>query len=160
MKEFKPYVYEVYGLPISYAKLTYKDTQLISVKQLDIAKKIHRAPTKGLLAIQGCAGAVVNQLLETKKVRGIDFLARSSAAFDVFSNPSSEVIVLYNVGSEVSTNHKVSGLVLLNIVKHYSNKNTLLVIETNLTKADLLSRYDLKVTNFIKILPKLEDAWV
>ena len=156
----KPYLYGIYGLPPSYADVTYKETDLIPIKQLDLAKKIANAPNKGTLTIQGSAAAVVNQLIEDRKIRGIDFLDRDNAAFEAFDNPSADVVVLYNVGSEVSLKGTVPGMVLGKIVKHYSNRKTLLIIETKYTKAKLLERYDFAATNFIKILLKPEKAWL
>lgn len=152
-------IYGIYGLPPSYHGITYGDTQLVSVKQEQLREKVSNAPNSGTLTVQGTAAPIVNQLLKTRKVRGIDFVERSTSAFDQHTNPHAEVVVLYGVGSEVSMNGKVSGLVLRNLVEYYRNRKTLLVIETHLSKQELLSRYDFKVTNFMKILRKEEEIW-
>ena len=151
----------LYNLPKTYKNITYKDTGLVKVKQEDIQDKISRAPLKGTLTITGIAAPVVNQLIDSGlKVRGINFLDRSSTAFEQHENPHANIVVLYNVGNEVSLNSKVSGMVLRNIIKHYESKNTLLIIETDLSKGDLLSRYDFRVTNYIRI-PKVDEAvWI
>ncbi len=155
------YLYDIYGLPTAYCNVSYKDTALIAVKQEEIQGKIANAPSKGLLAIQGNAAPIINQMLEAgKKVRGINFLERSADAFGIFENPAASVVVIYNVGSEISVNTKVSSLVLKNILKNYSNSNTLVIIETHLTKSELLSNYHVQAVNFIKIANKEEESWV
>lgn len=151
---------ELYNLPKSYSGISYSDTKLSKVMQKNIEEKVARAPNKGTLTIHGTAAPVVNQLISAgRKVRGIDFLERSADAFTMHHNPESNIVVLYNVGTEVSLNTKVGGMVLKSIIKHYAERNTLLIIETDLTKTDLLSRYDFHVTNAFKIPPKEEELW-
>jgi len=151
----------VYGLPVAYAGKTYNDTGLTKAKAKEIEGKITKAPSKGTLTINGTAAPIVNQFInDGRKVRGVDFTVINSKAFEEFSLPVSSVVLLYNVGVEVSTNFKISGQVFRKILKFYSEKNTLLIIETDLTKTELLSRYDFRVTNFIKIPQKEEEIWV
>lgn len=157
----KSAVLRVYGLPTSYDGITYSDTMLGIAKQKDIPAKISTAPNRGTLVIQGTAAPIINQFIEEgRKVRGINFIERSGAAFDVFPNPAANVVLLYGLGSEVSLNSKVSGMVFRNIVEHYAEKQTLLVIETYLPKTELLSRYDFRVSNFIKVEKKQEESWI
>ena len=156
----KKTLYTIYNLPIVYAEIGYEDTALIKVKQEHIEELIPKAPYSGTLTIQGTAAPVVNQLMEQRSVRGIDFNVRSEDPWGTHQNPSADVVVLYNVGSEVAMKGTVGGLVLANIVKYYSNRRTLLVIETNMNKMELLHRYDFKATNFIKIEKKPEDVWI
>lgn len=154
-------VLSIYGLPVSYVNVEYKDTGLAKVKVESIPASISRAPNKGTLTIQGTAAPIVNQLLNDKrKVRGIDFITLSATAFEDHALPLADVVVLYNLGTEVSTNFKVSSQVFRKVVKNYSEKPTLLIIETDLTKMELLSRYDFRVTNFLKIPPKEEEIWI
>jgi hypothetical protein len=154
-------LYKVYNLPDSYFGIGYKDTKLSAARQEVIAGKIENVPSKGTLVIQGTAAPVVNQLLTTdKKIRGICFTERSQSAFETYQNPAANIIVLYDVGMEVTLNSKVSGMVLNSILKHYSGRNTLVIIETHLTKTELLSKYDLNVVNFIKIELKAQEAWI
>jgi len=151
----------VYGLPVSYAGKTYTDTGLPKVKQAEIPKKISRAPSKGTLTIQGTAAPIINQFIKDgRRVRGTDFIELSGNAFEDLQLPVADVVLLHNVGVEVSTNFKISGQVFRKVLKFYSEKPTLLVIETDLSKTDLLSRYDFRVTNFIKIPVKSEELWV
>ena len=103
---------------------------------------------------------VVNQLIKDRKIRGIDFVYRSNTAFDNHVNPISEVIVVYGVGTEVSTNRRVSGMVLQNIIKFYHKKGALVIIETDFTKHEMLSNYDVKAPNFIKIEMPEEKSWI
>ena len=155
------HLYRIYGLPVSYQNVRYSDTVLSKIKQQDIMDKIARAPNRGLLAIQGTAAPVVNQLLEAnRKTRGIDFIEVSATAFENHLFPLASVVVLYNVGSEVSTNFNISGQVLRKIIKFYNENNTLLIIETDLAKSELLRRYDVNIVNFIKLQPKPEEAWI
>ncbi len=151
----------IYGLPVSYANKGYCDTGLAKIKVEDLPKKVANAPNSGTLTLQGTAAPVVNQLLLAgRKVRGVDFIKLSATAFEEHPLPVTSVVVLYNVGVEVSTNFKISGQVLRKVIKFYSEKQTLLIIETDLAKTELLSRYDFRTTNFIKIPPKEEEIWV
>lgn len=155
------YLYGLYELPPSYHGAVYENTALIKVKQEDIYNKVANAPQKGLLVIQGNAGPVINQLLEAKrKVRGIDFLPRCADAFGTFDNPLANVVLIYNVGSEISVSSKVTALILKNILKSYANSSTLVILETHLTKSELQNNYHIDVVNFIKIQNKEESAWI
>jgi len=151
----------IYGLPVTYAGKTYNDTGLAKIKIETLPKMIGNAPSTGTLTIQGTAAPIVNQLISDKrKVRGVNFISLSATAFEDHSLPVANVVVLYNVGVEVSTNFKISGQVFRKVLKFYANKQTLLIIETDLGKTDLLSRYDFRTTNYIKIPPKQEEIWV
>jgi hypothetical protein len=154
-------VYTVYGLPTTYHGIGYADTGISKAKQEDLEKKVPSAPMSGTLVVQGLAAPIINQFITLgKKVRGIDFLKFSASAFDEHQYPVADVVVLYNVGVEVSTNFSISGQVFRKILKQYSEHKTLLIIETNLGKTDLLSRYDFRVVNFVKIDKKPEDVWI
>jgi len=154
-------LFEIYGLPSAYADMSYEDTGLSKVKQEGIKKTIERAPAKGTLTIQGTAGPIVTQLINNgRKVRGIDFIAFSSNAFAEHTMPISDVVLLYNVGIEVSTNFNISKQVFAKIRKYYTERNVLLIIETDLGKTDLLSKYDFRVTNFLRVPNKEETIWV
>ena len=151
----------IYGLPVSYAGKGYHDTGLVKTKIETLPDKVANAPNNGTLTIQGTAAPVINQLLDLgKKVRGVDFIQLSATAFEQHDLPVTPVVLLYNVGIEVSTNFRISGQVLRKVIKFYSEKRTLLILESDLTKTELLSRYDFRVTNFIKIPPKEEEIWL
>ncbi len=151
----------IYGLPITYAGKSYSDTGLAKIKIETLPKTISNAPSTGTLTIQGTAAPVVNQLIaDGRKVRGVNFISLSATAFEDHNLPISSVVVLYNVGVEVSTNFKISGQVFRKVLKFYAGKQTLLIIETDLGKTDLLSRYDFRTTNYIKIPQQQEEIWV
>lgn len=151
----------IYGLPPSYASVTYKDTGLVQVRQEQLEAKVSKAPNSGSLTVTGTAAPLATQLIkEGRTVRGINFLDRSSTAFDIHQNPQANIVVLYNVGVEVSLNSKVSGMVLNSIVQHYSERPTLLIIETKLSGKELLQRYDFRITNHVSIPKKDEDIWI
>lgn len=153
--------YLVYGLPTSYKDIGYSETGLPKAKQLELQDKIPRAPSTGTLTIQGSAACVINHFIDLKrKVRGLDFTKLASTAFEEHNYPQSDVVLLYNVGIEVSVNTKVSSMVLQKVLKYYNGRPTLLVIETKYTKSQMLSQYDFNVTNFIKIPEKAEEIWV
>ena len=153
---------QVYGLPASYAEQTYESVGLSDLQQKRFTSIIARAPSTGLLAVKGEAGPVINQLMQQgRSVRGIDFAKRSSKAFEDFQNPVARVVVLYNVGLEVSVNHTISAKVLRNLLKFYKHQNTLVILETPMTKSQLLSTYDLRVANAITIAADIEEeVWV
>lgn len=154
-------ILSVYGLPPAYADIGYGDTCLSKAKQDHLEAKVPTAPNKGTLTVTGTAAPIVNQLIGLKRVvRGINFLDRSTTAFEAHENPKANVVVLFNVGMEVSLNAKVSGMVLRSIVQHYAEQPTLLIIETKLSRTELLSRYDFRVANHT-IIPKKEDeSWL
>ena len=161
MAEMHATLLSIYGLPAGYFGISYKDMDMSATRQDAITKKIKNAPNDGTLTVQGTAAPIVNQLLtQGRKIRGISFTERSSTAFETHQNPTADVVVLYDVGAEVSLNGKVSGMVLANIVKYYSSRKTLLIIETDMTKTALLSRYDFNTTNFIKIIKKEKENWI
>lgn len=151
----------IYGLPVSYAGKDYSDTGLAQIKIETLPKTIANAPSTGTLTIQGTAAPVINQLItDGRKVRGVNFVTLSATAFEDHILPVASVVLLHNVGTEVSTNFKISGQVFRKVLKFYADKQTLLVIETDLGKTDLLSRYDFRTTNYIKIPKQQEDIWV
>lgn len=155
------YKLSMYNLPQCYGNMTYDSIDISSVKAKDLEEKITRAPRAGLLVIKGTAGPVVNQLLAMeRRVRGIDFIEMNNDAFGVHEFPSAEVVVVYNVGFEVSTKFSVSGMVLQKLIQYYKDRRTLVILETKLSKTDLLTKYDLSVTNFIALPEKSEEKWI
>ena len=148
------------GLPTAYVGITYEGTALSKVKQNSIKGKIDNAPRKGSLVIQGTAAPIVNHLMQKRKVRGIDFIELTTNAFAEHVLPMAEVILLYNVGVEVSTNYSISSQIFNKVRKYYAGKSVLLIIETDLGKTDLLHKYDFRVTNFLRVPIKEEEVWV
>jgi hypothetical protein len=101
------------------------------------------------------------QLLNAgKKVRGVDFISLASTAFEHHILPVADVVLLHNVGMEVSVNFNVSKQVFTKVRKFYSERNVLLVMETELTKQELSSKYDYLPVNYLKLVPKSEETWV
>lgn len=151
----------LYGLPVSYTDSSYTSTSLSKTQQAKIQASIAAAPKAGLLVIQGTAAPIVAQLQDIgRQVRGIDFSKRTMAAFEQHMNPPADVIIIYNIGFEITMNSNVSKKVLASLIKHYQEQRSLIILETRLTKAEMLSTYDMSITNFIKILPKDDDTWV
>jgi hypothetical protein len=152
---------KAYGLPTAYADITWEHTNL-SLGREDILKdKTAKAPRAGLVVIRGTAAPMVLQLLdEGRTARGISFTERCGAAFDTFENPIADVVVVYGVGDEISVSGKVTGQILRNLVQYYKAKKVLLILETTLTKSDILKTYDINAINFLSIGIKEEEKWV
>jgi len=156
-----PLLYKHYNIPTSYIGVTYSDTDLSKAKQEHIETKVKSAPKKGTLVVRGTAAPIINQLLDAGRiVQGIDFVERSSSAFDTHYNPSADVIILYGLGLEISVNHNVSRQVLQNILAYYAKRDTLVVIETGLTKSELRNNYDFIPVNFLQVPEAAEESWV
>jgi len=154
-------IYTYYHIPTSYLGISYCDTALSKAKQQDLETKISQAPKKGTLVVRGTAAPVINQLVEQDRlVTGIDFVQRSQTAFELHDNPKADVILIYGLGSEISVNHNVSRQVLQNLLAYYSKTDTLVVIETQLTKSDLRNNYDFIPTNFLTIQEQPEEVWI
>jgi hypothetical protein len=154
-------VYKHYNIPISYIGQTFKGTTMSGVKATRLKDKIKNAPKRGTLVVKGSAGPVINQLIEDgRTVTGIDFSERASTAFEQHQNPKTEVLLLYNVGNEITVNYNVSRQVLKSILKYYQHTDTLVVIETEFTKTELRNNYDFTPVNYIVIETLEEDSWV
>jgi len=161
MRKFLETKLKMYNLPISYAEITFEDTELTAKRKKDLPELIEKAPVRGILYVQGTAAPIVNQLLtKGKAVRGIDFTERSSSAFEQHQNPECAIVVIYNLGAEITVNYHVPQKVINNILKHYSTRDTLIIVETDLSKNDLLNRYDINAVNYIKIPRKTEERWI
>lgn len=158
---FQAVVYPLYGLPSYYAGLTFAHTGLSKAQQERFTKSIENAPPTGVLAIRGMAAPVVNLLLEQKrKVRGIDFTVRSQNAFEEHQNPAAEVIVIYNVGVEITGNSNISKKILRSLIQYYKERQTLVIIESTLGKSDFRLQYDIDIANFITIPEAAEAQWI
>lgn len=152
--------YQAYGLPSNYLGMTYETTALPKVKQEEIRSKIEHAPRSGTLYVKGTAAPIVNQLLSNRSVRGLSFYDLCGTAFEQHQYPRAGVVVVLGVGDEISINTKVSSLVLNSILKSYAKRQTLLIIETGLTKTQLLEKYSVDAVNFIQIPQIKEKQWI
>ena len=155
------FVYKHYGIPISYLGVDYDDLDMPKAKETSLRGKIKNAPQKGTLFIRGTAAPVINQLFtQGRTIKGINFMARSETAFERHMNPQADVILIYNVGSEISMNRQVSRQVLQAILKYYTSGVTLVIVETSFTKSELLHNYDISASNFLTLQEKKEEVWI
>ncbi len=155
------FTYKHYHIPITYIGMKYSDLNVSKVKADKIATSVSKAPIKGLLVIKGSAGPIINQLCEDgRSIRGIDFTDRSNTAFEKHNNPEAAVVLIHSIGAEVTTNYNISRQVLQALLKFYSRRQTLVVLETSFGKSELRSNYDLTPNNYIILDEKEEEAWV
>jgi len=153
--------YTHFGIPVTYIGVTYKDLDVSSIKAKHLEGKMKQAPPQGLLVIQGSAAPVINQLhKQGRSMRGIDFIVRAGEAFEPHEEPKADVILIYNVGAEVSMKSIISGKVLNALLKHYASRRTLVVLETHLTKSELRHNYDINVSNYVTLNRKPDEVWV
>lgn len=152
--------YKHYHIPTSYIGLGYSDMNISKAKAMNLEDKLSQAPPKGLLVIKGNAAPIVNQLFQSRTTRGIDFTERSNSAFGTHINPEADVVVIHSVGEEVTTNYSISSQVLHALLKFYKRRNTLVIVETHFTKAELRNNYDLLPTNFLVLEDKADEVFI
>ena len=156
-----PLTYKHYGIPVSYIGCSYKDLELSATRAKSLEKKLKAAPKSGLLVVKGVAAPVINQQVELgKSVAGINFAERSNSAFESFTNPKADIILVYGIGDEVTTNYNISRQVLNGILAYYKHRDTLVVIETVFGKTELRNNYDLTPTNFLTLEEKPEVSFL
>jgi len=154
-------IYKHLNIPTHYASIEWDDTTLVAVKKNMYLEKFKNPPKRGLVGVTGTAAPIVNSLYSLgKKLLGIDFTTRSSTAFESHTNPSCDVVVIYSIGDEVSVNHNITGQVLRGIISAYQSKNTLVVLESRLTKSEMRTRYDVDIVNHVNLKLKPEDTWL
>jgi len=155
-------LYKLYGVPVTYLDTDYSDVAISKVKATHLQKKMKDAPTKGLLIVKGNAGPIVNQLYKQgRTMRGIDFPKRSQDdAFSYHDNPEADMVIIFGVGCEVTTNYRITSQVLNALIRHYSTRQTLVIIETHFTKSELRDKYDLTPGNFIALENKPEEVFI
>ena len=156
-------LYQLRGLPIYYFGLTYSDTKLPQLKYEALQLKIAKAPTSGVLLVSGCAAPIVNQLMETRKVMGVDFIEYYEERFtdkESSTLPNAPVVVLYGVGSEPARNSEYAARLLQSIIGQYKSSETLLIIETELTKSNFMTKYGIDIKNSVVVPLKEEEAWI
>ncbi len=98
--------YRHYGIPTTYVGITYNDLNITAPRLKRLTASIKQAPISGLLIVKGNAAPIINQLFESRTIRGIDFMKRAGNAFEQHTNPEAEVIIIYSVGSEITLNYK------------------------------------------------------
>lgn len=156
-------VYSTLGLPTSYFGIGYEQTKLPAVKAQDIKAKIAKAPASGVLLISGCAGPVVNQLLEMgkRKIVGLsfsDFYQSKLSNEESMSTPMASVVVIHGIGSEPANNTQFASKVLNSLLGNY--KSCLVILETDKTVNNFQVAYSLSVANVLTI-PELDtERWV
>lgn len=154
---------KAYSLPASFDSVDYAATGLSKPRQGILHKKVAEAPMSGSLFVQGTAAPVINQLLDMgRKTRGIDFVdyVRNTFSDESLSLLEADVVLLYGVGNELSTNTNFSGKVLRHIITHYKKRGTLLVVESPLTASNVMTSYDVTFTNKTVIPETAEASWI
>jgi len=152
---------KLYNIPQSFGSIGWEDVIISAARRKDLRAKFALTPQAGLLVVQGTAAPVIKMLHEQdRSIRGIDFMGRVEKAFESHSNPIADVVLIYNVGKEISINSPLPKKVLKSLVTYYQERAILLVIQTDFTKADLLRQYDVHATNFVKLMQKEGEAWI
>lgn len=156
--------YSILGLPAHYHGITYEDTKLVPTRQKAIEESINRAPSSGLLLVSGTASPIVNQCISMgKKTIGISFPELFDERFnsgDNDSHPNSPVVLVFDVGLEAAKSKEFSATILNSIISYYKSRETLLIIETQLTPSNFVTTYGLSIKNTLTIPQKEEEAWV
>jgi len=151
------------GLPQYYAGLSYADTKLVPTKQKAMQESMSRAPSSGTLLVSGCSAPIINQFIdEDKKCFGLSF---PELFEDRFSDgdttyPNGAVILIYDIGMEPAKNKEFSATIINSIISYYKARETLLILETQLTPSNFSTTYGLTVKNTVTIQLKEEEAWV
>ena len=154
-------VYKHFKIPVTYIDVDYEDLDISKTKAAHLRGKMKSAPPKGLLFIKGSAAPVVNQLYgQGRSIRGINFVEHSDDAFGTHAYPTADVVLIYNLGSEVSTNYNVSRQVLQKLLRYYKSQNTLVVVETHFAKSEVLHNYDVSTGNFLTLDDRADDVWI
>jgi hypothetical protein len=155
--------YSFLGLPQYYAGLSYSDTKLVPTKQKALQESMARAPTTGTLLVSGCSAPIINQFIELdKKCVGLSF---PELFDDRFSDgdttyPNSPVVLIYDIGMEPAKNKEFSATIINSIISYYKARDTLLLLETQLTPSNFSTTYGLTVKNIVSIQMKEEESWV
>ncbi len=154
-------VYRHFNLPVSYVKMSWDSLDVTKVRVKHLIEKLKSAPKRGLLVIRGCAAPIINQQVSLdKSVIGIDFPERANKAFETIKNPRADIILIYGVGDEVTTNYNISRQVLQAILAYYKTQDTLVVLETKFTLSELRTNYDLHPSNFLNLQEKEEKSFL
>jgi len=155
--------YSILGLPQFYCGITYSDTKLVPTKQKSLEESIAKAPSSGILLISGCSAPIVNQLFELdRKVVGISFPESFDDRFSSndTSYPNSPVVLLYDIGLEAAKDKAYSTTILNSIISYYRARDTLLLLETQLTPSNFQTTYGLSIKNTIIIPLREEESWL
>lgn len=154
----------VLGIPGHYHGVTYKDTKLVPTRQKAIEESIGRAPSSGVLLVSGTAAPIVNQFITIgKKTIGISFPELFDDRFnsgDNDSHPNASVVLLYDIGLEAAKSKEFSATILNSIISYYKSRETLLILETQLSVSNFTTTYGLSIKNTLSIPIKEEEAWV
>lgn len=153
--------YQMLGLPTNYHNMTFKDTKLSEVKALDIEKKIAKAPASGVLLVSGTAGPIVNILMATRKVVGLDFSEFYQSKLsneESMETPRGAVVVIYGIGTEPANSSQFASKLLNSLLGSY--KSSLVILETDKTPNNFQTTYSLVVANTLTA-PELDvEKWV
>lgn len=145
-----------------------QDTQLedtkIPAKNIQALRdKIAKAPKKGVIVVTGTCCPIVNELFnDGRTIVGFSFSeyydARFSSENEVDKPKPAKVVVLRSVGKEPAKNFEYSTKLIQGIMEYYAN--SLLIIETHLTKNAFETTYGIIVANHVSLLKKEEEPWL
>jgi hypothetical protein len=159
MQKIHPTAYAIYGIPSIYANQSWDDIDLPKPER-ERLEKAFANPIPSVVHIQGTAAPVVNSLiLSGKSVYGININDRLTDAFGDHTNSKADVVLIHNIGSYTGK-FEIASNVLKQIIQHYRNLDTLVLLQSNESWTYLRDNYGVAVVNKVKLPLAKEQAWV
>jgi len=152
-----------FGMPRSWYKENREEYNISEERFNTLLQKLKNLPEKPIsIYIQNVCSIFVKELLDTYKVRGIDFAEYFKAVFEneKYEIPQADIIVVYNVGIERALNTDFSSRLLYGLIEQIKQQDSHLFLCSYLPYNDFYKKYNIEFVNKISVGRKKEEKFL